>query len=136
MSFVARHLDNVRDKPHHVRRQVAFLASGAITGVIALAWLSLSLYAGTFALRGSNFAQMTGAEPAAGASGGVAPASAGVAGVAAAAEVTPAASGVDVVPQGGESAPEAAQSDPASAGPVDPTEPASTPGSGQTIIPF
>ena len=63
MRTIADHLDNIRDKPHHVRRRVAFGAAGAITGVIALLWLGLSLSTGTFALKDSNFAELTGAEP-------------------------------------------------------------------------
>lgn len=59
-TFVDR-LDAMREKPHHVRRQVAFVAAGLITGAVGLGWLGASLYTGAFALRGSSFAEVTGA---------------------------------------------------------------------------
>lgn len=114
MRGIAWHLDNVRGKPHHVRRRVAYLAAGSLTAVIALAWLGLSLATGAFALKGSNFAQMTGAEPAdatAGVDAGAGTANANTAAVAGADTAAPASSAgparVEVIP-----AASAAQDDP------------------------
>jgi hypothetical protein len=121
MSFIARRLDNIREKPHEVRRQVAFLASGVLTGVVAVGWLGLSLYTGAFALKGASVAQMTGEAPAPADAGE----SAGAPGVAAAAEAVTTstqAPGLDVVGAG--EADRSSTADP------------SSPKSGKTIIPF
>lgn len=121
MRTFADRLDAIRDKPHHVRRQVAFLASGVITGVIAVGWLGASLYTGAFALKGANFAEVTGVEPVTEDSGSAF--DTGVAGVAAAAaaEEDTVAPGLNVVSGGG-----------GGGSTADP----SSPKSGQNIIPF
>ena len=130
MSRIANRLDAVRAKPHHVRRQLAFLASGVITGVIAIAWLGISLYTGAFALKGSNFAQITGAEPAATGSGdsGGGIDNSGVAGVGAAEAATgeTVAPGLDVIGAG----------DSGGGTGGDQSDPQSAAQSGQNIIPF
>ncbi|MBU6321512.1 MAG: hypothetical protein KGI78_02765 [Patescibacteria group bacterium] len=117
MSFAER-LDRIREKPRHVRERVAFGIAGGVTAVIALAWLSISLYTGAFAIQGSSFAQLTGAEqPAAGDSGaGGAPQVAGAAAAAPADTAGPPA--LQVI------------------SPADPSASSSSPQSGQTIIPF
>ena len=118
MRTFADRLDAIRDKPHHVRRQIAFLTSGVITGVIAVGWLGASLYTGAFALKGANFAEVAGVAPVTEDSGNAF--NAGVA-AAAAAEEDAVAPGLNVV-SAGEGAGTAA--DPGS------------PKSGQNIIPF
>ena len=92
-----------------------------------VAWLSLSLYTGAFAIKGSNFAELTGAEPAgtvgAGGDGSQ------VAGAAAAPADTTGPAHLDVVPTD--------NADGQSAAPVTPDSgSASDPAAGQNIIPF
>src|SRR4051812_34696772 len=67
MKSLFEHIDTVKEKPHHVRRKVAFSAALGGTAVIALAWFIFTLSAGTFALQGSTFADST--QPAVVASG-------------------------------------------------------------------
>ncbi len=65
MQALFDHIDTVKGKPHHVRRQVAFAVAAVIAGVVGLGWLGLSLSMGAFAIEGSSFAESTGALPAA-----------------------------------------------------------------------
>jgi hypothetical protein len=60
MQRIIRHVEKVREQPHHIRKQVAFGAAGAITGLIALVWVGISLSMGAFAIEGSDFAKSTG----------------------------------------------------------------------------
>ena len=121
MKSFADRLDTIRAKPHQVRRQVAFLASGVITGVVAVVWLGASLYTGAFALKGANFTEVAGVVPVLDDSGnafGAGVAGVGAAGVGAEETVAP---GLNVVSagEGGGS-----------------TGNPSSPKSGQNIIPF
>ncbi|HEY4522948.1 MAG TPA: hypothetical protein VJK73_01090 [Candidatus Paceibacterota bacterium] len=61
MRTVGEHLDRVREQPHHIRRRFALGTAGALTALIGIVWLGASLATGTFALKGSNFAEVTGA---------------------------------------------------------------------------
>ena len=98
MRSVFEHVDRVRAKPHHIRRRVALGGAGTLTGLIAVVWLGASLATGTFALKGSNFAEMTGAAPGERARAAAAGATAGAA---AATESRPdAPAHVEVVPSG------------------------------------
>ena len=60
MKTVFQHIEHVKRKPHHIRRQVAFGASAAVTVVVALVWLTSNLASGSFAIRGSDFAMSNG----------------------------------------------------------------------------
>jgi hypothetical protein len=62
MKTIAQHIEHVRRQPHHVRKRVAFGTAGILTGIVALAWFAINLTIGTFAIKGSNFAQSTGQE--------------------------------------------------------------------------
>ncbi len=62
MKTVFEHIEHVRGKPHHIRKQIAFSVAGAVTGLIALVWLAGSVGAGVFALKDTSFAQSTGGE--------------------------------------------------------------------------
>lgn len=66
MQALFDHIDTVKTKPHHVRRKVAFGAAAVIAGMVGLLWLGISLSTGVFAIRGSSFAESTGAVPSAG----------------------------------------------------------------------
>lgn len=59
MKNLFEHIEHVKTKPHHIRKQVAFTMAGGVTGIIALVWLSVSLSANAFAIQGSNFADAT-----------------------------------------------------------------------------
>ena len=56
------HINRVKEKPHHVRRQVAFMAAAGATAFVAFAWLATSVTSGIFAIKASNFALSSGAE--------------------------------------------------------------------------
>ncbi len=55
MKTISEHIDTIREKPHHIRKQVAFGAAGGITAVIALVWLTANAAVGTFAIKTSTF---------------------------------------------------------------------------------
>lgn len=50
------HIEHIKDKPHHIRKQVAYGTAGAGTALISLVWLIGSLSSGAFAIQGSSFA--------------------------------------------------------------------------------
>ena len=52
---LTRHLDLVREQPEPIKRQIALNAAGALTIVIALIWLGVSLGTGAFALGKTPF---------------------------------------------------------------------------------
>lgn len=79
------HLDRVKERPHHVRRKIAFAAAFAGTAVIALAWFAITLGTGAFAIQGSSFADSTGQ----GGTGTVASSDGGTSGLAGAAAALP-----------------------------------------------
>lgn len=56
MKTVFEHIEQVKGRPHHIRKRVAFSAAGGVTAFIALVWLSVSLGTGVFAIQGSSFA--------------------------------------------------------------------------------
>ena len=60
MKTVFEHIEHVKGKPHHIRRQVAFGASAVVTVVVALVWLTSNLASGSFAIRGSDFSMSNG----------------------------------------------------------------------------
>jgi len=97
MRTVSEHLDRVRERPHHVRRRIAFGTAGLLAGAIGLLWLGTSLATGAFAIQGAGFADAT--------SGGIevapkgAPANQGLAGAAGAPSAgDTSATQVEVVP--------------------------------------
>ncbi len=55
MKTIFQHIDTVREKPHHVRKQIAFGLAGGITTIIALVWLTASAATGTFAIKTPTF---------------------------------------------------------------------------------
>jgi hypothetical protein len=62
MKPLSHHVNKVKAQPHHIRKRVAFMAAFATAAVIALIWAGASLATGAFAIKGSNFAESTGAE--------------------------------------------------------------------------
>jgi hypothetical protein len=63
MKTVFEHIEHVKKQPHHVRQGVAFAAAASCTALVALVWLTGSLWSGTFAIRSSSFAESTGQSP-------------------------------------------------------------------------
>ena len=45
-----RHLENLKEKPEHVRHRVALGVSAGVTGLVAVVWLGAHVATGTFAL--------------------------------------------------------------------------------------
>lgn len=80
MQALFRHIDRVKEKPHHVRRKVALATASGITAFIAVAWFAYSLSVGGFAIQGATFADSVGASGSTVTAGG----SEGLAGAAAA----------------------------------------------------
>ena len=57
---IDRHLNTLKEKPHHVRERVALGAAGAVTGLVALVWLTSLVSSGSLALRPPS--ELTGTE--------------------------------------------------------------------------
>ena len=94
MKTLVDFIENLRAKPHHVRKQIAFTAAGAGAALVGIVWVGVSLSLGTYALRGD------GAFAAADAQSGAAVASTQVAGAAAAVDSGAAASpsaGIEII---------------------------------------
>ncbi|MGD0328776.1 MAG: hypothetical protein ABSB00_03700 [Minisyncoccia bacterium] len=63
MKTIFEHIKNAKEKPHHIRKRIAFAATTGITALIALVWLVGSFSSGAFAIRGSTFAESTESSP-------------------------------------------------------------------------
>lgn len=120
MRTVLQHIDRVKERPHHVRRRIAFGTATVLASAIALVWLGTSLATGAFAIQGATFAEANGVAPVE----AVADAGSGASGVAAVA-----ATAVATETPAPEPAPAPIE--------VIPTKPkASRTSSGPTVIPF
>lgn len=99
MKTVFEHLSHVKGKPHHIRKKIAFATAAGGAGVIALVWLVGSLSLGTFAIRGSSFADSVGQSSAitTNSNDGNSPANSGVAGAAAALRAASAPAHIEIV---------------------------------------
>ncbi|MHB8860641.1 MAG: hypothetical protein ACYC48_02805 [Minisyncoccota bacterium] len=64
MKNIFDHIEHVKAKPHHIRKQVAFGVAAGTSALIGLIWLVGSFETGAFAIQGSNFAMGTGQESA------------------------------------------------------------------------
>lgn len=60
MKNVFDHIEHIKGKPHHIRKSVAFGIAATITAIIAIAWLTINLASGNFAIQGSSFADSVG----------------------------------------------------------------------------
>ena len=60
MKTIFDHIEHVRGKPHHIRKQVTFASATVFTALIALVWFAGSLSVGTFAIHDNSFATATG----------------------------------------------------------------------------
>lgn len=63
MKSALEHLETLKAKPHHVRKRIAFTTAGLGAAVLGLAFFGVSLASGTYAIKGSNFADVSGAAP-------------------------------------------------------------------------
>jgi hypothetical protein len=45
------HLERLRNKPHHVRRNIALGSAGALTALLAVGWLTATIAGGSLALQ-------------------------------------------------------------------------------------
>jgi hypothetical protein len=64
MKTIFEHIEHIKGKPHHIRKQVAFAAAIAGSSVVALVWFVDSIATGAFAIQGSNFAMSAEQAPA------------------------------------------------------------------------
>jgi hypothetical protein len=62
MKTIFEHIENVKSKPHHIRKMVAFSAAAVGTAVVALVWLIGSLSTSAFALKNTSFVQIASDE--------------------------------------------------------------------------
>jgi len=60
MKTIFDHIEYVKGKPHHIRKQVAFGIAALGSALIALVWLAGSFATGAFAIQGSTFADSAG----------------------------------------------------------------------------
>ena len=63
MKTIFDHIEHVKGKPHHIRKQVAFATAGGGAALIAFVWLAGNLYTGSFAIKPTTFADATGGTP-------------------------------------------------------------------------
>ena len=56
MKTIADHIEYIKGKPHHVRKQVTFTLAAIGSGLIGFIWLVGNLATGSFAIQGSDFA--------------------------------------------------------------------------------
>ncbi len=58
MKNIFEHIEKIREKPHHIRKQIVF--SSAVVGAVAIAliWIIGSVSTGAFAIRESSFADI------------------------------------------------------------------------------
>ncbi len=59
MKNIFDHIEYIKGKPHHVRKQIAFGTATALSALIALVWFAGSIATGTFAIRDTSFAANT-----------------------------------------------------------------------------
>jgi len=59
MKSLSQHIEHVRNRPHHIRKQVALGVALGITAVIAIIWLGVNLSTGAFHIAGTSFADAT-----------------------------------------------------------------------------
>jgi len=60
MKNIFEHVEHIKTKPHHIRKQVAFGAATVGAGLVALVWVGTSLATNSFAIQGSSFAESAG----------------------------------------------------------------------------
>ena len=58
MKTIFEHIEHVKGKPHHIRKQIAFAVATGGTAVIALVWLTGNVTSGAFALKPTSFADI------------------------------------------------------------------------------
>jgi glycerol-3-phosphate acyltransferase PlsY len=56
MKTLSQHIQQIKARPHHIRRRVAFTSAAVVTGLVALIWLVGSVSSGIFALKNTSFA--------------------------------------------------------------------------------
>ncbi len=96
MKTISDHIRKVREKPHHIRRRIAFGGAAIGAGIVAFVWLAGSLGTGAFALKDTSVADSTGGATVTTASADVAN-SQGLAGAAAATEDANAPAHIEIV---------------------------------------
>jgi len=60
MKTIFEHIEHVKEKPHHIRKRIAFTATAVSAAIIAFVWLVGNISTGAFAIQGSTFADSAG----------------------------------------------------------------------------
>jgi hypothetical protein len=60
-STLSGHIQTLKEKPHHVRHGIAIGTAGAVSGVVAIAWVAAIMSSGALSLRPTQIAQNDGA---------------------------------------------------------------------------
>ena len=63
MKTVFQHIEHAKGKPHHIKKRIVFASAGVGTALVALIWVAGSLSSGSFAIKGSTFADSSNPEP-------------------------------------------------------------------------
>lgn len=62
MKNIFDHIEQVKGKPHHVRKRIAFTIATLGSALVAFVWLAGSFATNAFVIQGSSFAMSTGQE--------------------------------------------------------------------------
>lgn len=93
---ILHRIEQVKGKPHHVRKRVVFAIAAAATALIALVWFTGSLATGALSIRAASFAESAEQEPAIVVATGT-PAVSGIAGAAGALPAEDAPAHIEIV---------------------------------------
>ncbi len=56
MKTIFEHIEHTKKKPHHIRKRIAFVGAAGVSAFIAFVWFAGSLAMGSFAVKGTSFA--------------------------------------------------------------------------------
>jgi len=56
MKTIFEHIEHTKKKPHHIRKRIAFVGAAGVSAFIAFVWFAGSITTGSFAVKGTSFA--------------------------------------------------------------------------------
>ncbi len=60
MKTIFAHIEQVKGKPHHIRKKIAFTVAASCATLVGLVWFISNVSLGVFTIQGSSFAESTG----------------------------------------------------------------------------